>query len=96
MKELPIILPDVFVARSAHSMASSLKSGEIILPGEEVYSKYDEAIADLDGDLENVQTAMAEQTQTEAKVSKKDDGPKDDGRRSGALSEAVSVPCVVP
>lgn len=61
-----------------------MRSDEIVLPGEEVYSKYDEAIADIDGDLENVQTAMAEQEKAEAKIAR-----KDDGRKSGALSEAV-------
>lgn len=76
----------LFTGRSARSVASSLRSGEIILPGEEVYRKYDEAIADIDGDLENVQTAMGEQKQVETKgVS------QDDGRQSGAMSEAVSL-----
>lgn len=71
----------ISVGRSARSVASSLRSGEIVLPGEEVYGKYDDAIAAIDGDLENVETAMGEQ----AKVAR-----KEDGRRSGAMSEAVS------
>lgn len=71
----------ISVGRSARSVASSLRSGEIVLPGEEVYGKYDDAIAAIDGDLENVETAMGEQ----AKVAR-----MEDGRRSGAMSEAVS------
>ena len=63
-----------------------MKSGEILLPGKEVYGKYDTAIEDIDGDLENVQTAMGTQKQKEVQIPT----AGEDGRRSGAISEAVS------
>ncbi|XP_060594169.1 uncharacterized protein LOC132748578 isoform X2 [Ruditapes philippinarum] len=71
--------------RSSRSVASSLKSGEILLPGKEVYGKYDTAIEDIDGDLENVQTAMGTQEQKEVQIPT----AGEDGRKSGAMSEAA-------
>ncbi|KAL4230368.1 cytochrome c oxidase subunit 1 [Mactra antiquata] len=69
--------------RSARSIASSLKSAEILLPDERVYSQYDEAIADINGDLENVQTAMGAQKNVEIPTA------GEEGRKSEALSEAA-------
>ena len=74
--------------RSARSVASSLRSGEILLPDDKVYSKYDEAIAGMDADLENVQTAVGQQTEGELLVPP---GTAEGGRRSGAQSSAVCI-----
>ena len=75
-----------YTGRSSRSLASSLKSAEILLPGKEVYGKYDTAIEDLDRDLENVQTAMGTQDQKEVQIPT----AGEEGRKSSALSEAVS------
>ncbi|WAR00024.1 TTC6-like protein [Mya arenaria] len=73
--------------KSSRSIADSLKSEEIVLPDEKVYEKYADAIAEMDKDLENVQTAVGEQSQAELKIPT---GLADDeGRKSGALSEAA-------
>lgn len=77
-------LPFLVTGRSARSIASSLKSAEILLPDEKVFSQYDEAIADIDTDLENVQTVMGVQKSVEIPTAGVE------GRKSGALSEAVS------
>ena len=73
--------------RSGRSIASSLRSGEIVLPDEKIYSKYDEAIAGLDADLENVQTVVGQQVEGDLLAPP---GTAEDGRRSGAVSSVVS------
>ena len=78
--------------RSGQSIASSLRSGEIVLPDEKVYSKYDDAIAGLDADLENVQTVVGQQVEGDLLAPP---GTAEDGRRSGAVSSAVSYYCKV-
>ena len=69
-------------------MASSLRSAEIILPDDKVYSKYDDAIAGMDTDFENVQTAVGQQTEADLLVPP---GTAEGGRRSGAPSSAVCI-----
>ena len=59
----------------------------MILPDEVVFSKYDDVIAEMDDDLENVQTAVSAHSAQESQKLV----PVEDGRGSGAVSEAVSV-----
>ncbi|XP_064609394.1 LOW QUALITY PROTEIN: uncharacterized protein LOC135473473 [Liolophura sinensis] len=47
--------------RSAKSLQSSLMSGDITLPDQTSFSQYDQAIEEMDDDLENVTTAVSEE-----------------------------------
>jgi len=72
--------------KSSRSIADSLRSEEIVLPDEKVYDRYADAIADIDKDLENVQTAVGEQADLKIPTA-----GVDSDRKSGGRSEAVSA-----
>ncbi|XP_052281417.1 uncharacterized protein LOC127878913 isoform X2 [Dreissena polymorpha] len=73
------------VRSGARSGADSLQSEEIVLPDAKVYDKYASAIADIDRDLEDVMTAVREHSGVELVVPT----GGDEGRKSGAISEAA-------
>ncbi|XP_069130069.1 uncharacterized protein [Argopecten irradians] len=59
-------------AHSATSIRSSLQSENISLPDDGVYSQYDDVIAGLDQDMENVQTAMQAQEEGDERTVSRD------------------------
>ncbi|XP_021358969.1 uncharacterized protein LOC110454008, partial [Mizuhopecten yessoensis] len=59
-------------AHSATSIRSSLQSENISLPDDGVYSQYDDVIAGLDQDMDNVQTAMQAQEEGEERAVSRD------------------------
>ncbi|XP_033743076.1 uncharacterized protein LOC117329299 isoform X6 [Pecten maximus] len=59
-------------AHSATSIRSSLQSENISLPDDGIYSQYDDVIAGLDQDMENVQTAMQAQDEGDDRAVSRD------------------------